>query len=162
MEDSPGTLVTAEELYIKKIRNGTVIDHISPGHALDVLRILKIDGRSGQVVSVAINVQSGRQGKKDIVKVEGKELAPKEVDKIALIAPKATINIIREYEVAEKKEVKLPGAIRGIVRCVNPSCISNAKEPVEPVLNVEDIDPLRVKCHYCGRMMERKDILEQF
>jgi len=155
-------LVTREELYIKKIRNGTVIDHISPGHALDVLRILKIDGRGGQIVSVAINVESRREGKKDIVKVEGKELVPGEVDKIALIAPKATINIVRDFEVVEKKQVRLPQTIRGTVRCVNPSCISNAKEPIEPVLNVESIEPLRVKCHYCRRLMERQEVLEQF
>ena len=81
---------------MKKIKNGTVIDHISAGHALDVLKILGIDGREGHTVSVAMNVLSEKQSKKDIVKVESRELAPGEVDKIALIAPGATINIIRD------------------------------------------------------------------
>ncbi len=91
-----------KELYVKKIRNGTVIDHIFAGHALDVLKILGIDGREGHIVSAAMNVISKKQNKKDIVKVENRELKPGEVDKIALIAPSATISIIRDYEVAEK------------------------------------------------------------
>ena len=87
-----------KELKVTPIKDGTVIDHITPGRALKVLRILKIPESTSSVVSVAMNV-SGKMGKKDIVKVENRELDPKELDKIALIAPKATINIIRDYEV---------------------------------------------------------------
>ena len=152
----------AQELYVKKIRNGTVIDHISSGHALDVLKILGIDGGEGHIVSVAMNVPSKMASKKDIVKVENRELKPGEADKIALIAPAATINIIREYEVAEKTRVKLPDSIRGIVRCSNPSCVSNAGEPVEPKFLVERQDPLRLRCFYCVRIMEKPDVLKQF
>ncbi len=154
---SPG-----QELYVKKIRNGTVIDHISAGHALDVLKILGISGHEGNIVSIALNVASKAQGKKDIVKVESRELEPGEVDKIALIAPSATINIIRDYEVAEKTRVKLPGTIGGIVRCANPSCVSNAGEPVAPRFKVEKEDPLRLRCFYCARIMEKPDVLKQF
>src|SRR5438046_10402562 len=118
----------AKELYVKKIRNGSVIDHISAGHALDVLKILGIGGGEGHVVSVAMNVSSKADSKKDIVKVENRELKPGEVDKIALIAPSATINIIRDYEVAEKTRVKLPESISGSVRCANTACVSNAGE----------------------------------
>ncbi len=150
------------ELYVKKIRDGTVIDHITAGYALVVLNILGINGRSGQTVSVVMNVPSAREGKKDIVKVEGKELRPKEVDKIALIAPKATINIIREYEVARKEPVKLPQTIKGIVKCDNPSCVSNAREPVEATFQVVSSSPLRIRCKYCGHVMERDHILKQF
>jgi aspartate carbamoyltransferase regulatory subunit len=151
-----------KELYVKKIRNGTVIDHISAGHALDVLKILRIGGGEGDIVSVAMNVSSKTSSKKDIVKVENRELKPGEVDKIALIAPGATINIIRDYEVAEKTRVKLPGSIRGIVRCANPACVSNAGEPVEPTFMVERQDPLRLRCFYCSRIMEKTDVLKQF
>ena len=151
-----------QELYVKKIRNGTVIDHISAGHALDVLKILNIDGHEGNIVSIAMNVASKHQSKKDIVKVEGRELKPGEVDKIALIAPGATINIIREFEVAEKNRVKLPETIGGIVRCANPSCVSNAGEPVSPRFKVEKEDPLKLRCFYCARIMEKQDVLKQF
>lgn len=153
---------SSKELYVKKIKNGTVIDHISAGHALDVLKILGIDGREGHTVSVAMNVLSDKQSKKDIVKVESRELAPGEVDKIALIAPGATINIIRDYEVAEKTRVKLPDVIKGIIRCANPSCVSNAGEPVEPRFTVERTDPLKMRCYYCARIMEKQDVLKQF
>ena len=93
-----------KELKIPRIKNGTVIDHITAGNAVKVLHILGIPRSTSSVVSVAINVMS-KLGKKDIVKVENRELDPQEVDKIALIAPKATINIIRDYEVAKKHKV---------------------------------------------------------
>lgn len=153
---------SSQDLYVKKIRNGTVIDHIASGHALDVLRILGIDGREGHTVSVAMNVLSSKQQRKDIVKVESRELVPGEVDKIALIAPGATINIIREYEVIEKTRVKLPEMIRGTIRCANPSCVSNAGEPVVARFTVEKADPLRMRCFYCSRIMEKPDVLKQF
>lgn len=154
--------VAVKELYVKKIRNGTVIDHISAGHALDVLKILGIGGGEHDVVSVAMNVSSKSTSKKDIVKVENRELKPGEVDKIALIAPSATINIIRDYDVAEKTRVKLPDTIRGIVKCANPACVSNAGEPVETKFMVERQDPLRLRCFYCSRIMEKTDVLKQF
>ena len=146
-------------LRVAKIRKGTVIDHISAGNALVVLRILGITGREGFIVSVAMNVPSKKLGRKDIVKIEGRELSREEVDKIALIAPRATINIIRDYKVVRKHRVRLPKVIKNIVRCINPACITNEREPVEPKFYVVSEEPLRLKCHYCGRIMEWPDIL---
>ena len=151
-----------EQLYVKKIRNGTVIDHIDSGHALDVLHILNINGKRGEVVSAVLNVESKQLGRKDIVKIEDRELKPEEVDKIALIAPKATINIVREYEVTSKKRVELPQTIRGIITCDNPSCVVNAREPVISEFKIEIAEPLRIRCHYCGRIMGKEDVLKQF
>ena len=149
-------------LRVSKIKNGTVIDHITNGHALDVVKILGITGRIGGVVTVAMNVPSKKHGVKDIVKVEGRELNSKEVDKIALLAPHATINIIRDYEVAEKQVVKLPEVLKGVVKCANPACVSNSPEPVQPTFYVECGEPLMLKCHYCGYIMEKQDVLKQF
>jgi aspartate carbamoyltransferase regulatory subunit len=132
------------ELYVKKIKNGTAIDHISAGYALDVLKILNITGKEGNTVGVVMNVQSKNIGKKDMVKIEGRELKPEEVDKIALISPNATINIIREYGVIDKKKVNLPKDIAGIVECGNPSCISNSKEPVRSIFHVQVVDPIQL------------------
>jgi aspartate carbamoyltransferase regulatory subunit len=146
-----------KELKVTPIKDGTVIDHITPGRALKVLRILKIPESTSSVVSVAMNV-SGKMGKKDIVKVENRELDPKELDKIALIAPKATINIIRDYEVVKKHKVVLPDEVVGIAKCSNPTCISNAREPVESRFHVISKDPPRIKCYYCER--EPEDIAE--
>ena len=150
------------ELYVKKIKNGTVIDHISAGHALDVLKILNIKGKESNTVGVVMNVQSKNLEKKDMVKIEGRELKPEEVDKIALISPNATINIIREYDVRDKKKVNLPKDIKGIIECVNPSCISKSKEPVRSIFHVQVVEPIQLRCHYCNRTMERKDILKQY
>jgi aspartate carbamoyltransferase regulatory subunit len=155
-------LQAQQELYVKKIEDGTVIDHITPGFALDVLKILRINGKSGEVVSAAINVESKHLHHKDIVKIQGRELEPNEVDKIALIAPSATINIIRNFAVVSKKVVELPSTIRGIIKCDNPSCISNSNEPVEPQFALDRNEPIRLHCYYCGHIMEREDILEQF
>jgi aspartate carbamoyltransferase regulatory subunit len=155
-------LETSHELYVRKIKDGTVIDHITSGFALDVLKILAIDGKDGEAVTAAMNVPSKRQTHKDIVKIQNRELRPAEVDKIALIAPNATINIIRNYGVASKKLVELPRIIKGIVRCDNPSCISNTREPVEATFGVDQGEPVRLRCAYCGHVIEREDILKQF
>ena len=154
--------MSRKTLRVSKIKNGTVIDHITGGHALDVIKILGITGRVNGVVTVAINVPSKKLDTKDMVKIEGRELKSEEVDKIALLAPHATINIVRNYKVVEKQRVKLPSIIRGIVKCANPACISNSKEPVQPTFYVESEEPLRIRCHYCGYIMEKQDVLKQF
>jgi len=154
--------VAKKTLRVSKIKDGTVIDHITGGHALDVIKILGITGRVNGVVTVAMNVPSKTLDMKDMVKIEGRELKSEEVDKIALLAPHATINIVRNYKVTEKQRVKLPNIIRGIVKCANPACISNSKEPVQPTFYVDNEEPLRLRCHYCGYIMEKQDILKQF
>jgi aspartate carbamoyltransferase regulatory subunit len=151
-----------KELRVQKIRDGTVIDHISAGNALSVLKIMGIVGIEDNVISIAMNVPSRKLERKDVVKVEGRELDPDEVDKIALIAPRATINIIRDYAVVEKQKTRLPKIIRGIVKCANVTCISNSKEPAEPMFFVERGEPLRLRCYYCNRIMEKGDVLKQF
>ena len=147
-----------KELKVPRIKDGTVIDHITAGDAVKVLHILGIPKTSSSTVSVAMNVKS-KLGKKDIVKVENRELDPKEVDKIALIAPKATINIVRDYEVTNKHKVKLPDEIVGIVSCSNPTCVSNANEPVESRFKIISRDPPKIKCYYCER--EPEDIADR-
>ncbi len=143
-----------KELKIQPIKNGTVIDHITPGCSFKVLNILKIPENVGDsIISAVMNLES-KSGKKDIVKIENRELKASEVDKIALIAPNATINIIRNYEVAEKHRVVVPDEIVGIVKCANPNCISNSKEPIKPRFVVKSREPLRIKCFYCERELE--------
>ncbi|MEM2999655.1 MAG: aspartate carbamoyltransferase regulatory subunit [Candidatus Bathyarchaeia archaeon] len=149
-----------KELRVSKIKDGTVIDHISGGYALDVVKILGITGREKRVMTIAINVPSKRFKVKDIVKIEGRALNTEEVNKIALVAPHATINIIRDYCVVEKLEVKLPKVIEGILKCVNPACISNSNEPAVSRFYVQSEEPLLLKCHYCGYLLERADVLQ--
>jgi len=154
--------MSKKTLRVSKIKDGTVIDHITGGHALDVVKILGIAERRASVVSISMNVPSKRLGVKDIVKVEGRGLVASEVDKIALLAPRATINIIKDYKVIEKKRVKLPDTLKGVVKCDNPACVSNSNEPIQSRFYVEKQEPLRLKCHYCGHVMEKADVLKQF
>ncbi|MCL4429538.1 MAG: aspartate carbamoyltransferase regulatory subunit [Chloroflexi bacterium] len=148
-----------KELRVSKIKDGTVIDHIRGGYALDVVKILGITGKEKRVMTIAINVPSKRFGLKDIVKIEGKALSSQEVNRIALVAPHASINIIHDYTVVEKLEVKLPKAIEGIVKCANPCCITNADEPVVSKFYIKNEEPLLLKCHYCGVTLEQADVL---
>jgi len=150
------------ELRVQKIKDGTVIDHIKAGYALAVLKILGVTKESDKVVSMAMNVPSGRTGRKDIVKVEGRGLRRSELDKISLITPDATINMIQNYEVKRKVTVSLPDLIEDTVRCINPNCITNAGEPVTPSFTVASRNPLRLRCTYCGKFLEEKEILDQF
>jgi len=151
-----------KEVRVSKIKDGTVIDHISGGYALDVVKILGITGHERQVVTIAINVPSKQFKAKDIVKIEGRALNRQEVNKIALVAPRATINIVRNYVVVEKQEVKLPKVIEDIVKCINPACVSNSNEPVSAKFAVETDEPLMLKCRYCGCILEKADLLRQF
>ncbi len=142
------------ELRVTPIKNGTVIDHIPAGMALKVLKILGIGDSVSSTVTVAMHVPSRLMGWKDIVKVEDRELAAREIDKIALVAPTASVNVIRNYNVAEKHRVALPDRAVGILKCGNPNCISNAREPVESEFVVRSKNPLRVFCKFCDRELE--------
>lgn len=150
-----------KELRVNKIKDGTVIDHIRGGYALDVVNILGITGKEKRVMTIAINVPSKRLGAKDIIKIEGKALNAEEVNRIALVAPRASINIIKDYAVVEKLEVKLPQTIQGIVKCGNPCCVSNNGEPISSKFLVKHEEPLVLKCHYCGVTLEQPDVLAQ-
>ncbi len=144
-----------KEFKVTPIKNGTVIDHITCNMALKVLKILGVTEKGvGSTVSALLHVPSKKAEWKDVVKIEDRELDTEEVDKIALIAPDATINIIRNYNVAEKHKVELPDEVMGIVKCPNPSCITNLKEPVESRFTVISKNPPILKCWYCERELE--------
>jgi len=142
------------QLRVSKIESGTVIDHITSGQALNVLAILGIDGSGGEAVSIGMNVPSDRLGSKDIVKVEGRELSQSELDVLSLIAPAATINIIREYDVVEKHRVDRPGEVVGILQCPNHNCVTTEDEPVASRFEVLDDG---VRCVYCDTII-REDL----
>jgi len=146
-----------KEFKVSPIMNGTVIDHIDEGMALKVLKILHITGKERSIVSVAMNVPSEKSARKDIVKIEDRELDSREIDRIALIAPHATVSWIRDTNVAKKHRVSLPDTVEGILRCSNPNCISNKSEPVPPKAVVTGRSPVTLKCYYCER--EQEDIV---
>ncbi|ELZ98970.1 aspartate carbamoyltransferase regulatory subunit [Haloferax mucosum ATCC BAA-1512] len=143
------------QLRVSKIQNGTVIDHVAAGQALNVLAILGIDATSGEAVSVGMNVPSDRLGRKDIVKVEGRELSQSEVDVLSLIAPAASINIVRDYDVVEKNRVVRPDIVTGIISCPNRNCITNADEPITSRFTVLSDG---VRCDYCESIVREDEV----
>ncbi len=149
------------ELKVKSIKNGTVIDHIRANRALNILSMLNLpDGETP--IMIAMNVESSILGRKDIVKIEGRELSQKEVDKLVLLAPQATVNIIRNYENVKKSRLELQDEITQVVDCTNPSCITNSNEPIENRFYVIKKQPVILKCYYCERTMDYDDIEDQF
>ena len=149
------------KLKVIAIKNGTVIDHIAPNKALQVLKILNLPEKDGKL-TLAMNISS-KYGSKDLVKIENRELDSKELDKISLIAPKATINIIRDYKVVYKEKVRIMDELESTVKCTNPKCISNNKdEPINSKFSVVNKDPITLRCHYCERLIESDDIEKQF
>ena len=145
-----------KELTISAIKDGTVIDHIPSDAAFKVAKILDLAGVTG-IISVATNLSSKTMGKKGIIKVSDKSLTKDEADKIALIAPNATVNIIKGYDVKQKIKVEIPKIINRIIKCSNPNCITN-NEKIPTKFYVLRKEPLRVKCHYCERNMEKEGI----
>ncbi|MBI1934994.1 aspartate carbamoyltransferase regulatory subunit [Candidatus Woesearchaeota archaeon] len=145
-----------KELKISAIGEGTVIDHIPTDATFKVAEILGLESHNG-VVSIATSLQSKSIGKKGIVKVAGKSLTQEEVNKISIVAPNATVNIIKNYAVREKIKVKSPEVIDNVVKCSNPVCITN-NEKIPTKFFVVRKDPLKIKCHYCERSMGKEDI----
>lgn len=151
------------ELLVRKIKDGTVIDHIPAGNALNVIRILGLPRGRENRMAIIMYTSSSKMGQKDIVKVEGLELTSDEVNMIALIAPTATINIVRDYVVVKKERVKIPEVIEGIIKCSNPNCISNQdRETAIPKFRLVSNEPLILRCEYCERHTYKDDILRQF
>jgi aspartate carbamoyltransferase regulatory subunit len=147
------------QLLVRRIRDGTVLDHIENGKALTVLRVLDITGREGNVVTVALNVPSSKHSKKDIIKVENKFLEKDETDKLALIAPHATINIIRDYRLVEKRKINLPDSIVGVFRCPNLKCITNSEEYIRPTIDIIDKEKIVLRCRYCARILSIDELV---
>ena len=142
------------ELMVRRIKEGTVIDHIDEGKGLQVLDALRIDGQDGSLITLAMNVPSGKSKKKDIIKVENRFLKDDDTNKIAIIASKATINIIKNYKLIEKRRVALPNEIDKIFRCTNPDCITNSTEHIESIMDVIDKEGMVLKCRFCARILD--------
>lgn len=151
--------MSEKHLAVRRIKDGTVIDHVRRGKALQVLSALGVTGQNGNIVTVAINVPSDRLEKKDIIKIENKSLKVDETNKIALISPRATVNIIKDYRIIEKRKVNIPDALEGVFSCPNPTCISNSGEPLTPSLKLISKNPTKLQCKYCSRLLEPDEIL---
>ena len=145
-----------KELQVRAIKNGTVIDHIPAELLFKVIDMLELD-KCPTAVTIGSNYRSGMLGKKGIIKISEKFFADDEINKISLIAPNAKLNIIRDYQVVEKRVVEAPSKVEGIVKCMNPKCITNVEE-VFTKFKVMSKSPVTLKCHYCEKITDEKNI----
>jgi len=136
-----------KELAVAALRNGTVIDHIPSSALFKAVDLLGIE-KLGVSVTIGNNLESKRLGHKGIIKVADTEFSPEVLSRIAIIAPSAVINTIRDYEVVKKEPVSLPDEITGLVVCDNQKCVSR-NQPIPSRFEVIDRENVALRCHYC-------------
>jgi aspartate carbamoyltransferase regulatory subunit len=144
------------KLKVSAIKDGTVIDHIPAQNLFTVINILGLNKIENQITFGA-NLESEKLGSKAIIKVTDKFFEDEEINKIALIAPNAKLNIIKDYEVTEKRVVEIPSQVTGIVKCFNPKCITN-NETIMTKFTVISKSPLALKCHYCEKITDHEHL----
>ncbi len=146
-----------KELRVNAIKNGTVIDHIP---AEDLFKVIKILGLQNinKPMTFGNNLESKTQGQKGIIKISEVFFKDKDIDRIALAAPYAKLNIIKDYTVTEKRQVEIPDEVVGIAQCVNPKCITNFEHDVETKFTVIDKEHITLKCHYCEKITSKKNL----
>lgn len=143
------------KLKVDAIKDGTVIDHISAGKGLEVVKI--INPAQTDILLIACNLNSGKIGKKDIIKIENKRLSQKEIDSIALISPNATLVEIADYKVVSKRKMQMPGYVENLIKCPNPKCISNI-ENINSKFYINKNKENALKCHYCEKEYKVEDV----
>ena len=143
--------MTHTELKVSAIENGTVIDHIAAEDLFKVIKILSLD-QHNDLILFGSNLESRKMGKKAIVKIANKFFEKDDIDKISIIAPTATLTIIKDYKIAEKRDLDIPDTIHKFIKCLNPNCVTN-KENVSTKFTVISKEPNNVKlrCHYCEK-----------
>lgn len=146
-----------KQLSVSAIKEGTVIDHIPASALFKVVSILNLD-QLDTMITIGNSLGSGKLGKKGIIKLSKVFFADNEINKIALVAPCAKLNIIRDYDVVEKRVVEIPDEIIGIAKCVNPKCITN-NEKVTTRFDVVTKTDLKLKCHYCEKITDQDNIV---
>ena len=145
------------ELQVAALENGTSIDHIPSEYLFKVVGILGIEKLQTRV-TIGYNLDSKKMGSKGIIKIADKFFEEDEINRISLIAPSVNLNIIRDYEVVEKKRVSLPDVLKGLVKCNNPKCITN-NEPMSTTFQVVDKERVVLKCCYCETKIKKEDIV---
>ncbi len=145
-----------KQLSVSAIKEGTVIDHIPAPALFKVVSILNLE-ELDTMITIGNSLGSKKLGKKGIIKLSNIFFKDNEINKIALVAPSAKLNIIREYEVVEKRVVEIPDEIHDIVKCVNPKCITN-NEQVSTRFEVVSKSDVKLKCHYCEKITDQDNI----
>ena len=145
-----------KRLSVSAIKEGTVIDHVPASALFKVVSILNLE-KLDTMITIGNSLESDKLGKKGIIKLSKVFFKDDDINKIALVAPSAKLNLIRDYEVVEKRVVEIPDEIVGIAKCVNPKCITN-NEAVTTRFEVVSKSEVKLKCHYCEKITSRKNI----
>lgn len=148
---------TDKELIVSALENGTVLDHIPAENVFKALDILNLREVKSQI-TIGINLNSKLYGKKGIIKIADKFFMDEELNKLALIASKATVNVIRDFKVVEKKKLVMPHEIEGIARCMNPKCITNHQPVKTRFTTIENGNEISLLCHYCEKITDAKGL----
>jgi len=146
-----------KQMNVSAIENGTVIDHVPAKNLFKVIQILGLDHLDNQMITFGTNLESKKLGRKAIIKISDKFFEDADINRIALVAPDAKLNIIRDYEVVEKKVVQVPDNIVGIAKCMNPKCITNF-EQVTTRFKVVSKKSVTLKCHYCEKITNQENL----
>ena len=147
--------MTRKELVVSALENGTVLDHIPAENVYKALDILNLKGVESQI-TIGINLASKLYGRKGIIKIADIFFEEAELDKLALIAPKATVNVIRNFKVVEKRTLKMPKEILGIAKCMNPKCVTNHQPIKTRFTTLEKNDRILLQCHFCEKTSDTK------
>ena len=142
--------MSRKELVVSALENGTVLDHIPAENVYKALDLLNLKGIENQI-TIGINLNSKAQGRKGIIKIEGRFFEDDELGKLALIAPHATVNVIRDFKVVEKKELELPKEVIGIAKCRNPKCVTNHQPITTRFTTTKKGDEISLLCRYCEK-----------
>ncbi|NLJ00238.1 MAG: aspartate carbamoyltransferase regulatory subunit [Bacteroidales bacterium] len=145
-----------KELQVAALENGTAIDHIPTAAVFKVVSLLKLQKLDNRI-TIGNNLKSKKMGSKGIIKVSDKFFREDELNRIALVAPNVNLNIIRDFEVAEKKKVVLPDEIVEIMKCNNPKCVTN-NEPMKTRFHVIDKEKVELQCHYCELKIKKEEV----
>jgi len=146
-----------KELRVNAIKNGTVIDHIPAGDLFKVIKILGLHNIKN-TMTLGNNLESKTQGHKGIIKISELFFKNDDIDRIALAAPNAKLNIIKDYVVVEKRQVNVPDSVTGIAKCVNPKCVTNFEDNITTKFTVIDKDNVTLKCHYCEKITNKENL----
>ena len=146
-----------KELVVSALENGTVLDHIPAENVYKALDLLNLKGVESQI-TIGINLASKLHGKKGIIKIADKFFEAEELNKLALIAPKATVNVIRDFKVVEKMTLETPEEVVGIAKCRNPKCVTNHQPIKTRFKTVTENDKISLKCHYCEKISAIKHV----
>ena len=149
--------MTPKELVVSALENGTVLDHIPAENVYKALDILNLKGIESQI-TIGINLASKLYGRKGIIKIADKFFEDEELNKLALIAPKATVNVIRDFKVVEKKTLTMPKEIIGIAKCMNPKCVTNHQPIKTRFATVVRNDEISLLCHFCEKTSDTRGI----